>query len=760
MPDIDDLTYFTVVRTVAPVPAGALTADVVFEAQVTRGLALQADVSPDVIEVLIRPVHARIVNGVLMKDGTPGVELLSAAEVAIEGGFSYTATFKNERLDGKPLPVRDALRDLTFEALDTAGTFDLKDAAPIVASTAVPTARGPRGFGVDMVTRVGNTLRAWVQGSQVGTVDISDLIFNGTFDSLTDATTVGKALGRASTQAAARSAISSVGKGDLVINVKDYGATGDGTTDDTTAITNAVAALTSGAALYFPPGTYRMTSRIYIDSKSNFVVQGNGATISQDTQTTEVLRVNTCTKFQIFGLTLKHTSISGGRQNNGPGIRLDDSTDYHIHDNFIGPVTGSGMISFGATRAKVSKNTINGPLGDAIHHSRGSTMVSVESNTVLNTSDDGIACVSYLVHGVFNTQISIVGNTLKNIGSNGIAIVGGQQITVGKNVINSTACAGISVIRSTAYSTYGVQDCIVEGNSISGANTYNPPSDLTHGPQGGQLNAGIEVASADATNPISGVVVRNNVIRGGGYRMIQAGSSSAAGTTNVVVDGNECYGPNGSDGINAYNIVNVTISNNRVDQSYSNGIYVDSTCSGVIEVRYNRSTECNTSAAASKRGFHIRTNNVTFVGNKVVDSAARLERAFLFDTSLTGCLITGNDPGGRTVIFPTAPASWISAGTLTSVGAEVTRRTVQTVTSSTTLGALGDYLVFIGSGGAPTLPTAVGNTGRYSFKNTDTTSKNIGTTSSQTIDGVAAPLVLPAGAAAELVSDGTNWRVF
>lgn len=134
MPDITDLTYFTVVRTIAPVPAGSLTADVVFEAQVTRGLALQADISADVLEVLVRPVHARIVNGVLMKDGVAGVELLSAAEVAIEGGFQYTATFSNARLDGKPLPVRDALKDLTFEALETAGTFDLKDAAPIVAS--------------------------------------------------------------------------------------------------------------------------------------------------------------------------------------------------------------------------------------------------------------------------------------------------------------------------------------------------------------------------------------------------------------------------------------------------------------------------------------------------------------------------------------------------------------------------------------------------------------------------------------------------
>jgi hypothetical protein len=168
MPDIDDLTYFQVVRTVSPVPGGVLTAEVVFEAQVTKGLALQADISPDVLEILVRPVKARIVDGVLMKDGAASVSLLSAAEVAIDGGFSYLATFKNARVDGTE--IRDGLKALTFAALDTAGTFDLKDAAPIVSSTAIPTARGPQGFPVDDVQGVdGDTaIQFSVQGEPIG----------------------------------------------------------------------------------------------------------------------------------------------------------------------------------------------------------------------------------------------------------------------------------------------------------------------------------------------------------------------------------------------------------------------------------------------------------------------------------------------------------------------------------------------------------------------------------------------------------------
>lgn len=38
------------------------------------------------------------------------------------------------------------------------------------------------------------------------------------------------------------------------INVKDYGAVGDGVTDDTSAINSAISALTNNSVLYFPPG--------------------------------------------------------------------------------------------------------------------------------------------------------------------------------------------------------------------------------------------------------------------------------------------------------------------------------------------------------------------------------------------------------------------------------------------------------------------------------------------------------------------------
>lgn len=60
-----------------------------------------------------------------------------------------------------------------------------------------------------------------------------------------------------------------VAKGTIVLNVKDYGALGDGSTNDTAAINAAIAAAAAGnqRTIYFPTGRYKVTSTLQINTK-------------------------------------------------------------------------------------------------------------------------------------------------------------------------------------------------------------------------------------------------------------------------------------------------------------------------------------------------------------------------------------------------------------------------------------------------------------------------------------------------------------
>lgn len=74
---------------------------------------------------------------------------------------------------------------------------------------------------------------------------------------------------------------SKVTKGDLVINVKDYGAVGDGVTDDRLAIQAALNAAPGTAAVLLPPGDYLIGSGTSLDVPADVFLIGQGQGVSR-----------------------------------------------------------------------------------------------------------------------------------------------------------------------------------------------------------------------------------------------------------------------------------------------------------------------------------------------------------------------------------------------------------------------------------------------------------------------------------------------
>jgi hypothetical protein len=98
----------------------------------------------------------------------------------------------------------------------------------------------------------------------------------------------------------------------LYTNVKDYGATGNGSTDDTTAIQNAVN-VAGAHTVFFPAGTYRTTASIYLAAGVSVLGVGPASVIAvAATQWTFVLSFSTATDahVEISHLTIAPTAAN------------------------------------------------------------------------------------------------------------------------------------------------------------------------------------------------------------------------------------------------------------------------------------------------------------------------------------------------------------------------------------------------------------------------------------------------------------------
>ena len=156
-----------------------------------------------------------------------------------------------------------------------------------------------------------------------------------------------------------------------LVQVTDYGATGDGTTDDYAAITSAIAALRAGGILYFPTGTYVVGTTLSLPSwitvRGAGTIKGGltsstGCTIQQKTGA-NLDAVIASSSWLTSGSTyinspihLEHIAIDGNATNQtggqGNGVALC-SYQNHINDVEIHNTLGHGLLISDANRSGV-----------------------------------------------------------------------------------------------------------------------------------------------------------------------------------------------------------------------------------------------------------------------------------------------------------------------------------------------------------------------------------------------------------------------
>jgi hypothetical protein len=504
------------------------------------------------------------------------------------------------------------------------------------------------------------------------------------------------------------------------VSVKDFGAVGDGVTDDTAAIQLAAAALTNGMSLYFPAGTYivdgfvggqDVSSVIRIEKKNRVTIYGDGARIrcnlDMTTKSATLIHFLGCNECEVKGLNLDieasgypiyltnlyetwATAVwvekaSDGTTSNRCVVRDCFIRTYHPQGASIGDGTGNPIHPTYA--GKLQSVVVYGGY-DAVTP-RYNDACQVANNTFFQctsrvvwlwmTRDCIVSNNSFYECGIDATAFSLMVIRLTHA-NNGTVIEG--------NVIEGGYSSSAAILISDNGGVYSPTDVVVSGNvirnhqastgvfvdgyrrlSITG-NTIQMPNDA----RGISLDDGSNNVGDDLTITGNSIGHTGGTFTSDGIYMLTQGVGTISGNT---IRGFR-YGVNLEVGA-------PTITGNSITSNNSHGIFCNSTVTGAYIMSNNISSNggsgvaSNSGAAglvvignyiAANGNYGIRTGtNATVLNNQIINNVNQGIRAG------SNSMINGNvvSDGSSTAITArgieqdgTATGCTISANTVRS----------------------------------------------------------------------------------------------
>lgn len=252
-----------------------------------------------------------------------------------------------------------------------------------------------------------------------------------------------------------------------VIDVRSFGARGDGVTDDSQAIQAAVAALRSHQTLRFPTGSYRFAERnprgaaaIVLAGVADVTVEfAPGAELLMD-NLNPAGRTGTSHGVLVSGpaarIALRNVHVrwaADATRSLGDGIRVQGSagprapvSGISLSDCVVRSSPQAGVIMMGASDISVTGLRVADTRADGLHFN-GCRRAKVDDYRAAGTGDDGLALVTYFATrssfdraaGTFafptltewsNTDFSITGVEITGGDANGVRIAGAQRVSV------------------------------------------------------------------------------------------------------------------------------------------------------------------------------------------------------------------------------------------------------------------------------------------------------------------------------------------
>jgi hypothetical protein len=307
-----------------------------------------------------------------------------------------------------------------------------------------------------------------------------------------------------------------------VLDVRDFGARGDGVSDDTAAVRGALAAA-NGATLLFPAGTYLLSSiAVPAGAQVRIVGEGQGVSVLVHLagSTASMWRASDRTVGQFE---LAHLTLDGNQAHNTnrtmslidvrvdrllvQDVELRNSIQQAIHlrtTTYTSIIRDSWLHDFALHSGKRNEDTRAVQVDHEIPSSGDVWFINNRVEMTTAPAGPGNSAGGIRSSGEQNTRLFVLGNVFKNMGqdipstSEYIAPIdiyrNGDGSVIQGNEIDNSYYDAIRVMRTNEYR--------VVGNTIDGEGELNVDS-----------AAGIRGEGRTPKVPMHGVTIRGNTIR-------------------------------------------------------------------------------------------------------------------------------------------------------------------------------------------------------------------------------------------------------
>ena len=281
------------------------------------------------------------------------------------------------------------------------------------------------------------------------------------------------------------------------INVKDYGAKGDGITDDTQAIQKAIQSVprdnSKHVTIYFPKGTYAISNTLkWLDSKGNWWPY---LSFEGESRTQTVIKLKDYASGYNDPNYVK-AAIATGSQNpksDGGGNEAFRNSIYDLTvDTGIGNAGAVGIDYIANNKGVIRNVMIRGQGKYGLNFSRAWPGPNLIKNVSIDGFDYGIASLNHYQYGITFEHISLTNQKLAGItNKNNVLSIRGLTSINSVPVIQNTSKSGFVTLIDGNFS--GGSSTV---SAIDNAGTLYARNIITAGYQSALKNKGVTVAGS------------------------------------------------------------------------------------------------------------------------------------------------------------------------------------------------------------------------------------------------------------------------